>query len=257
MADRFRIVRSDRPHRWRWVFWAIAAIAILVVLAAAGWGLYHYARGAAQARIEHADLRSRKLMATRQNLRGQLEAEQKRATKLAAQLAYIQQSHQINGDACKLVKQSLGELQGENSKLKKQLAFYRGIVSPKASATGLRVYTLSLTPRRHAPRDYDFDLVIVQSLHQGQNVRGVALVQIEGLQGAKPTSYKLSDLAMGSSGKLAFSFKYFQEIDGSFRLPAGFQPVRVVVSLIPGGNMPKVEESYDWAKIEQSAGVSK
>lgn len=249
MADRFRIVRSDRPHRWRWVFWAIAVIVILVVLAAAGWGLYHYARGAAQARIEHADLRSRKLMATRQNLRGQLEAEQKRTTKLAAQLAYIQQSHQINGDACKLVKQSLGELQGENSKLKKQLAFYRGIVSPKASATGLRVYTLSLTPRRHAPRDYDFDLVIVQSLHQGQNVSGVALVQIEGLQGAKPTSYKLSDLAMGSSGKLAFSFKYFQNLHGHLKLPVHFQPKRVKVKLERHVGGHDVEQIFKWADV--------
>lgn len=252
MPDKFRIVGEDRPPPWRWVVWGVVFIVILLALAAGGWWLYHYARGTAHDRIVDADRHSRVMTASRRDLRQQLQREQARATKLATQLAYFQRSQQINGDACKLVKQSLGALQAKNSKLKKQLAFYRGIVSPQQSASGLRVYTFVAQQRAYAPRDYDFEVVLVQALHQLHAVRGRVQIQFEGLQGAKPADYDLSALAGKSQQNLTFSFKYFQDLQGHFKLPLHFRPKRVKVTLQRGGRGDDITQTYKWSDVASS-----
>ena len=43
-----------------------------------------------------------------------------------------------------------------------------------------------------------------------------------------------------------YSFKYFQQVEGDFVLPAGFEPLRVSVRLTPQGGAT-VEQSFSWA----------
>jgi hypothetical protein len=59
-----------------------------------------------------------------------------------------------------------------------------------------------------------------------------------------------------SAENLVFSLKYFEEFAGEITLPAGFDPVRVLVTLIPDGNgTPRVEESFDWARLLGNGGT--
>lgn len=254
MADRkHRIIVSSQRSWLRWGSIAIGS-ALLVL---AGWGLYSYTRATTLSDFQHARSERNQLRDDNQSLSKRLRAALVENQQVKDQLAYIKRSGQIDSDACTLVKNSLADLQKQNSGLRDQLAFYRGIVSPKQSREGLRVYDLKMTRSAHGARQYDFALLLIQPMHHDHSVKGKAKVDVNGLLNGKRQSYPLSGMIVTGDKNLLFSFKYFQEIDGSFRLPAGFQPVRVVVSLIPGGNMPKVEESYDWAKIEQSAGVNK
>ena len=52
---------------------------------------------------------------------------------------------------------------------------------------------------------------------------------------------------------VAYSFKYFQQVEGDVFLPAGFSPVRVEVRLQPrsGGS---VSESFTWADAARDSG---
>ena len=55
---------------------------------------------------------------------------------------------------------------------------------------------------------------------------------------------------------LLFSLKYFEEFSGEIHLPQGFEPARVVVTLIPDGNgVPRVEESFDWVRVFNGGGA--
>ena len=45
-----------------------------------------------------------------------------------------------------------------------------------------------------------------------------------------------------------YSFRYFQQVEGDFALPAGFQPTRVTVRLDPASG-PDVAQSFDWQDL--------
>lgn len=254
MVDRKHkiVVSSQRP----WLSWGSIVIG-LALLVLAGWGLYSHTRATAQSDFQRVRSERNQLRDNNHSLSERLRAALAENQQVTIQLAYIKRSSQIDGDACALVKDSLAGLQRQNSGLREQLAFYRGIASPKQSSEGLRVYDLKMIRSALGARQYDYALLLIQPMHHDHPVSGKAEVDINGLLDGKRQSYPLSGMVVTGDKNLLFSFKYFQEIDGSFRLPAGFQPVRVVVSLVPGDGMSKVEESYDWVKVEQSAGVNK
>lgn len=253
MARKHRIIVA--PHR-PWLRWLLIALGT-ALLALGGWGLYTYTRATTISDFQRARSERDRLRNNNGSLADRLRAARADNQQLRDELAYIKRSGQIDGDACALVKKSLSGMQQENSNLREQLAFYRGIVSPKQSSEGLRVYDLKMTRKAKATDAYDFELLLIQPIHHDHPVSGTAELVINGLQDGKRRSYPLSDLIAAGHKNLLFSFKYFQEIDGSFQLPSGFRPIRVAVTLTPGGDMAKVEESYDWAKIEQLAGADK
>jgi hypothetical protein len=76
-------------------------------------------------------------------------------------------------------------------------------------------------------------------------------VTLQGARMGTTHTVRLRDAILGDRRNLVFSFKYFQEFSGEFRLPDNFKPVRVTVSVIPdGANQPRVEDVFDWSKIQ-------
>lgn len=175
--------------------------------------------------------------------------------KLMDQLAYARQSARIDSEACALVKKSLAGMQQEDSSLREQLAFYRGIASPEQSSEGLRVYDLKISPQPQTVGSYNFELLLIQPMHHNHPVKGRARLAVSGLQDGQARTYRFSRLLVGGRKILLFSFKYFQELDGSIQLPKGFRPLRVTVTLQQLDRKPRVDESFDWLKVEQPQGV--
>jgi hypothetical protein len=243
------VIRQERP----WLRWVLAAaiLAVLAMLAGGSWWLYRSARSVSATAVEHGRDRIDQLQARNSDLAGQLKKADAQVASLEDRLAYVRNSNTIDGDACKLVQKSLAGLQQENSSLREQLAFYRGIASPQASSQGLRVYDLRV--HDEGSDRYGYDVLLVQVLHHDQRVSGSVDVTFEGIENGKHRSYPLSKLVSGDhTAPTRFSFKYFQELDGHFSLPKGFRPLRVDVVLHPEGGRAAVEEHYDWSKIERS-----
>lgn len=248
-----QIVVTRRPV---WFPWLLVGL-WLVTLLLAGLGAFYLADYLSasrfhQDRTDAVDLRGKEVALSRQ-----LQVEQAKNHKLSNQLAYAERSGQIDGEACAIVKKSLAGMQQEESGLREQLAFYRGIASPHQSSQGLRVYDFKLSPDPASHDAYDFALLLIQPMHHHHLVTGQAFITVSGLQAAHPRSYRLAQLLVGGRKSLLFSFKYFQELDGRIQLPPAFNPLRVRVSLRQGKHRPPIEESFDWSKVEQSAGVKR
>lgn len=236
------IIRRHRP-RLRLLLTA----AIAMALALSGWGLYRYTKKSAVADFEKATSERDRLLDERRSLTQQLRAAKKELGDLREALAYAEQSKAIDGDACKTVKDSLSKLEAESASLREQLAFYRGIVSPKEARAGVRVQDLKM---RKTATGWKYELVLIQSVREESRIAGNVELSIEGLQGAKTTQIPLADLITSGDKNLVFSFKYFEEFSGEFRLPAGFKPTRVLVTLKPANDRPSVVDQYDWGAIE-------
>jgi hypothetical protein len=179
----------------------------------------------------------------------QLREVQALNEQLHQQVADLDRGRDIDRQAYAEVQKSLGSEQQEVASLREQLAFYRGVVSPQALQSGLHVNELRISAGTD-PGSYHFDLVLVQAARQERHASGRAELRFIGHDAAAPRSVALAELAQGKSD-LAFSFRHFQELGGEFRLPRGFKPQRVVVTLMTdGGDSPHVEEEFEWGKIQ-------
>lgn len=228
----------------------IAAAASL--LAISGWALYSYTRATTVSDFERAQLDVEKLRDERRELTRQLRATKSEVSQLKDQVAYAARSGEIDGQACDAIKGSLGTLQAEVSDLREQLAFYRGIVAPDVSRAGVRVYEFKLS-KTPTSTQFHYELVLIQSSRNDRVVGGKIAVSIEGMRGGAQEAVKLDQLIMGETKNLQFSFKYFEEFSGDFRLPEGFKPMRVWVTLAPDATgIPAVKEQFDWVKIIKS-----
>lgn len=220
------------------------------LLAASAWGLYSYTRATTVTDFARAQTERDQLQEQRRELTGNLRASNAQIESLKDQNVYLQRSQEIDQQACATVKASLASLQEEVADLQEQVAFYRGIVSPDASRAGVRVYDFKIYPTA-TPGVFRYDLVLIQSVRHDRRIAGKVEISVQGMQNGQTGTHRLSELVLSGERNLVFSFKYFEEFGGEFRLPGGFQPTRAVVAVLPdGGAVPKIEDEYEWSRIQ-------
>ncbi len=222
---------------------------VVVVVLLSAFTLYRLTRASVVSDFAAATSERDRLIDERRQLTRELRVAKTEAETLRDQVAYLSRSQEIDTGACQDVKQSLGQLQAESSDLREQLAFYRGIVSPQESQAGVRVYEFRVSAMKTSPNQYRYDLVLIQPVRSDKRVGGQVELSIEGLKSGKKRTLKLDDVASDGARNLLFSFKYFEEFSGQLKLPEDFRPLRVTVSLQPGGGQAVIEDEYEWAKI--------
>jgi hypothetical protein len=235
MEARNRKILVYRPAQ----IWLAAGIAALL-LAAAGWWLFEL--GGQQAGTELAGLQQE-----RDGLHRSLEQLQEELMALRERLAVLQRSSEIDRQASIEVRNDFARLQGELLGLRKELEFYRGIVSPADAKPGLRIQNFELTAG--SPQGvYEYDLTVTQVQRNDRYVSGVIELEIHGVEHGKPRRLSLAALAPAGVSSIAFRFRYFQRFEGRIHLPDGFQPQSVRLRVLPRGKgkPPAVEETIDW-----------
>lgn len=224
--------------------------AATAVLAGGAWGLYSYTRATTVVDFERAQTERDRLLEERRELTAKLRESRVEIEGLKDQIVYLQRSQEIDQQACATVKNSLAGFQEEVADLQEQVAFYRGIVSPDASRAGVRVYEFKVYPTAVA-NVFRYDLVLIQSVRHDRRIAGRVEIALRGMSGGRTEMHRLSELTLSGEKNLLFSFKYFEEFGGEFRLPEGFKPSRATVAVLPeGGAVPKLEDEFEWSRIQ-------
>lgn len=225
-------------------------------LAVAAWGLYVYTRASTVTDFERAQLEVEQLREERRELTRELRTSREEVKRLQEQAVYVQRSQDIDSQACTAVRDSLAQLQAEASDLREQLAFYRGIVAPEQSRAGVRVYEFKMAAAPE-PGRFRFELVLIQSVRHDKRVAGRIGLELVGQRdGAEARLPWAALVADDAARNLLFSLKYFEEFSGEIVVPQGFEPGRVVVTLVPeGDSAARVEESFDWDRILSGGGT--
>ena len=164
---------------------------------------------------------------------------------LEQRVTTLSRSDQISRDANRDLQGTLAERDEEIAGLRADVAFYERLVGSTAQRRGLNVHELKLQPQ--AGQAWHFTATLTQNLNRGAVNAGDLRLLVEGTQDGRLKRLAWSDLRQqpGAAG-VPYSFKYFQQIEGDLMLPAGFEPVRVIVQLKPG-NGSVVEQSFTWA----------
>jgi uncharacterized protein DUF6776 len=206
----------------------------LGALAFGGWGLW--AIFGPQPRDAHA----------------QLQAQQARVAELEQRVATLARSDQVSRDANRDLQGTLAERDEEIAGLRADVAFYERFVGSTAQRHGLAVHQLQLEPLQGGA--WHFTATLTQNLNRGTVNRGRVTVSVEGSRGGKMQKLAWAELRQQPDAPgLEYSFKYFQQVEGDLLLPAGLQPIRVLVRLQPERG-DAVEQSFTWAEAVAKPG---
>lgn len=214
--------------------WAYALIAIFLLAIAFGiWGAWRtFAPGPADAPA-------------------QLRTQQGKLNELEQRVSTLTRSDQISRDANRDLQGTLAERDEEIAGLRADVAFYERFVGATGQRRGLSVHELHLQPQ--AGTAWHFTATLTQNLNRGAVNSGRLTLSVEGTRGGKLQRLAWSDLRQESNAEgNEYSFKYFQQVEGELVLPAGFQPLRIKVRLVPKGGSA-VEQSFTWAEATSAS----
>ncbi len=171
---------------------------------------------------------------------------------LEQQVATLTRSDQISRDANRDLQGTLAERDEEIAALRADVAFYERFVGATAQRRGLTVHELRLQPRTDA--GWHYTATLTQSLNRDAVSQGQVRLSVEGTRDGRLETLDWSALRQQPDAKpIAYSFKYFQQVEGDIVLPAGFQPLRVLVRLEPEG-AAAVERSFSWTDVTPRSG---
>ncbi|OPZ13868.1 MAG: hypothetical protein BWZ07_00199 [Alphaproteobacteria bacterium ADurb.BinA280] len=228
VSTAFEIVRR-RPDSVRRQFlrWLLAAAALVLSYAlGAGWLWPDALGGPGVAELEAQIV----------SLNEELSNARQRNT-------LLKRSDDVSHAANQQLQQDIESRDERIAALEADVSFYERLVGGSAQRQGLAVHSLNVSSAGQAA--YRYQLTLTQNLKKTQLSRGMMRLSIEGMSGGKLTTLDWDALLDTPQAPPApFEFKYFQQIEGSFTLPADFTPLRVLVRT--EGEAGKLERSINW-----------
>lgn len=177
-----------------------------------------------------------------------LKRERERVAGLQQRQATLERSDQISRAANVEIQNSLAERDEEIAGLRADVAFYERLVGSTSQRKGLSVHTVEFSPE--AGGSWHYRAVLTQTLNRGAISKGQMSFEVEGVRAGKLVHIGWDALHQKQGVPAqAYSFRYFQQLEGSVILPAGFVPQRVKLSL-RGGD--PVDQSFPWTRADQS-----
>lgn len=159
------------------------------------------------------------------------------ADDLRQQIANLQRASQVADIAARELKRNLAERDEEISGLRTDLAFYSRLVGGNGQRDGLKIQGTRTVAVKGTPNAWNVVVTLTQNARRGEEVKGDLRLAVEGIQGNKVRTLEGAALGQAASvDGLPFAFKYFQQVQGSFTLPAGFQPTRMRLEAHPAGD---------------------
>ncbi len=212
------VVRTFAPMRRRWL---LAVLALLAVFAF--YVTYEYGRfdgGYDRLTVSQRDAEAR---VGRERL-------EKQNRELRVKLAEYESARVGQGRERAEVAKAIGDLQAQVAKQAQELAFYKGVVEQGANAPEVKIQQLRITAG-DAPRRFRLRITLVQPVRSERSVEGTVTARVEGEREGGPLALDLAALSADKRAEIAFSFRYFENIDPEITLPEGFSPERVSVEV--------------------------
>jgi len=209
-----------------------------------GWTLFDYGRFLAGYDSRDAGNEIEGLLQVQEHL-------EKRIVSLREDKAVLQRAAQIERKAYNELDRTLKILQAEILEHKEELAFYRGIVSPKDSSSGLYLQNFFLSQNGDT-RSYRYKVVLTQVLKNSRLISGKVKLQFDGLLDGESKILDLKAITAKKVRDLNYRFKYFQNVEGVVDFPEGFSLLRVKIQILPRGRLrDMIEKTIEWSFEEK------
>ena len=177
----------------------------------------------------------------------ELKSVREQNLQLQQQLANAELGAQVDATSLESVRKLVTSLQQKLAANEEELALYQNLLQENDKEAGLQIGRLVLkSGGKNGAVAYR--LIVQQKAANLKQIKVNVVIRVEGLSDGQPLAVGFDTLdAEVDTLPLQATFKYFQVLEGSIRMPAGFQPLTVLVSVWKdGAENTRVERSFDW-----------
>jgi len=201
------VIKQQKSRLW---YVSIGFLLVIVVIGTYGLGRYFALHDLSTTKDELARIQQQ-LLETQHSLE-----------KTSENLVMQKQSSQVDNLSNKELVNSVKDLQQTQRDLEEELKFYRKIMAPERDKEGLGIDSLRISKTENED-EFHFRLTLIQAGKQSHFLKGDITLKLSGLLNGKNTEYNFRELGTFNKKHFQFQFKYFQNIQGFVRLPAGFE----------------------------------
>lgn len=159
------------------------------------------------------------------------------ATDLRARNATLESELAMNKGAQEALSRQVTELSSENAQVREELAFLQKLVSDSSKAEGLAVQRLAVEP--DGDDSWRYRMIVVRGGSPKDEFAGRVVLRATLAGGtdadAGPHAIELPTDAPESTPSLNLKFKYYQRVEGQFRVPVGSRVVSVAIRVYESG----------------------
>lgn len=231
------LITIQRPS-----LWVLSFFCLLAAIALMSWLSFAYGqRVAGYDKSEAASYIS--------DLESQIDNLSSQNTESQRKNAMLERNSTIDDGASEQLKISLSKVQVEALELKKELTFYKSIITPGDGKRSLLIQTIQLKQDAKTG-DYQYKIMVSQRGRNDRFARGSITVTLGGTEAGQTKILKLSEVSAEVKKPIRFGFKYFQKFSGTITLPATFKPeyMRVKVKARSSKIVP-IDERFSWADL--------
>jgi hypothetical protein len=232
------VIRPHAPMRRMVLTVALAVLGLLGLGVAFELGQYHAGYNVVSSLQERARLDGtiRQLKAANTGLQGRI-----------IELQTLDAGHTREDQE---VSRTIGDLQAQVARQTEELAFYRAVVAEGAPAIGVRVGTVRLSSAK--PEGHF--LVHVSLVRAGKTdgmTNGTVSLTVDGQgAGGKPTTLDSQALAAGGDADVPYDFRYYQDLEQTVTLPAGFRPEHLTVQVSSlRKDIAPLTQTFPWSAV--------
>ena len=226
-------VQAHVPWYWRW----LGIVAAGALVAGIGWATYELGMefaGFRQSEATHALTRLNEDIGKRDAELAELRS------KIAAAERQLQIERATYGDLSKQMK-SLSE---ENAVLREDLAFFQSLMpAGSKDATGVSINRVRVQPEA-VPGEYRYRLLLVQTGQRAKEFQGNVQLVVNVEQDERKFVVMVPPDAARSAKEYQVNFKFFQRVEGSFKIPSGAVVKSMQVRVFEtGASTPKLTQT--------------
>ncbi len=205
----------------------VIPVALLLILAFGAWTIFDYGRY--RAGFDRAEAGKRE-----SNYKQRIEELEGQVADFRSRVAHLESSKKVDGYANQAVKDSLAEMESENTVLREELQFYRQIVSPSKGRQGMHIHDFSITQRSKGHYNYSLMLIHIQGPKKHHRESdGEVRISVHGEQGGVNKKLAFATISTEKKSRIRYRFKYFARFKGGLKLPLNFKPKSIEVQVVP------------------------
>ena len=231
-----KIITVQRPS-----LWVLSAFVLIFLVALSVWLAYEHGRTVAG--FDRAEASQ-----AMDELYQQIQKMKLKNDEIQQHNAMLERNSIIDDDAGSRLQMTFSGTQAEVQELKKELEFYKSIISPTKTKRSVVLQSVGL--QQADDGQFKYKITISQKGRNDLYAKGTINVAVIGKQGEKPVELKLHEISKDAKKITKFGFKYFQTFEGTMSMPDQFWPEYMKVLVKPKSNqIAAVEQQYAWSDL--------
>lgn len=231
-----KIITIQRP--WLWL---ISLFSVFLLFAVLVWMAFESGRVAAgYDRAEATEIID--------DMHQQIQQMQLKNDAIVQHNAMLERNIKIDEDAGRHIVVTYNEAQSEVQELKKELEFYKSIITPDETKRSVSIHGIQVDEREGG--GFTYKITISQKGRNDKKVSGKMKLAVTGKKLGEVETLTLNEISDEKSKEQGFGFKYFQTFEGVMEFPEGFWPEFLQVQVKPSlRSIESIDEQFTWAEL--------